>query len=141
MTGEQLALVRETWTRAEPRILEGRGALYDRLFALDPGTRRLFAGRDLVEAERKLIGMLGRIAGTLGEPEALFPLLAEQGRRHVGYGIREADYETMGAALLWMLEQALGDELTPEARAAWREAYLLVTAVMRRAASPSLGSG
>jgi hemoglobin-like flavoprotein len=36
--------------------------------------------------------------------------------------------------LLWVLEQNLGEEFTPEVRAAWAEAYLTVATVMRRAA-------
>jgi len=37
--------------------------------------------------------------------------------------------------VLWSLEQGLGEAFTPEVRAAWTEAYLLVSTIMRRAAA------
>ena len=45
------------------------------------------------------------------------------GRRHAGYGVRPEHYDTVGAALLWTLEQGLGDAFTDDVRAAWAEAY------------------
>ena len=41
----------------------------------------------------------------------------------------------MEAALVWLLDQVLGEEFTPELREAWSEAYLLVSSIMRRAAA------
>jgi hemoglobin-like flavoprotein len=50
----------------------------------------------------------------------------------VHYGVKDPDYETVGAALLWTIEQGLGDAFTPAVREAWSEAYLLVATLMRR---------
>ena len=41
------------------------------------------------------------------------------GRRHVGYGVTDAHYDTVGGALLWTLEQRLGPEFTPDVKAPW----------------------
>jgi nitric oxide dioxygenase len=49
--------------------------------------------------------------------------------------VKDDDYASIGAALLWLLEQVLGEEFTPELKDAWSEAYLLVASVMRRAAA------
>jgi hemoglobin-like flavoprotein len=149
MTPEQQELVRESWRRFEP-TLKGAGArFYERLFALDPVVERLFAGVDMAEQERKLMAMLAEIVRVLDRPAELVGSVAGLGRRHVHYGVKDADYESVGAALLWTLEQALGDDFTPEVRAAWNEAYLTVATVMRRAAArevitgerPALGPG
>ena len=51
------------------------------------------------------------------------------------YGVKDDDYGAIGAALLWLLEQVLGEEFTPELREAWSEAYLLVSSIMRRGAA------
>ena len=40
--------------------------------------------------------------------EALVPALADLGRRHAQYGVTANYYDTVGAALLWTLEQGLG---------------------------------
>ena len=54
---------------------------------------------------------------------------------HVGYGVREEHYATVGAALLWTLEQGLGEGFTPETRDAWAAAYGLLSSAMIEAAA------
>ena len=66
-------------------------------------------------------------------PEQLVPALERLGRRHAGYGVCDAHYESVGAALLWTLAQGLGAAWTPAAQAAWTEAYALIAGVMRHA--------
>src|SRR5262249_31290847 len=58
------------------------------------------------------------------------------GRRHAGYGVKERDYETVGEALLWTLEQGLGPGFTPEIREAWTGFYQLVADTMLGAPGP-----
>ena len=66
--------------------------------------------------------------------EALLPAIQDLGRRHAGYGTTDAHYDSVGQALLWTLEQALGEGWTPEVAAAWADAYGTVAKVMRDAA-------
>ena len=141
MTPEQQDLVRESWRRFEPTMREAGAQFYDRLFALDPVLQRLFAGVDMAEQEQKLMAMLAQIVQVIDRPDQLVGPVAGLGRRHVHYGVKDADYESVGAALLWTLEQALGDAFTPEVRAAWSEAYLVVATVMRRAAAREVITG
>ncbi len=141
MTPEQQELVRESWRRFEPTLQEAGAQFYDRLFALDPVLQRLFAGVDIAAQEQKLMAMLAQIVQVIDRPEELVGPVAALGRRHVHYGVKDADYESIGAALLWTLEQALGDNFTPEVRAAWTEAYLTVAMVMRRAAAREMITG
>jgi hemoglobin-like flavoprotein len=70
----------------------------------------------------------------LDRPEALLPALAALGRRHAGYGVNKHDYETVGEALLWTLEQGLGPSFTPDIREAWAALYRLVADTMCEAA-------
>jgi len=116
------------------RIADVAAALfYRRLFELDPTLRSLFKG-DLKEQGRKLMDMLTLAVKGLDRPEALLPALAALGRRHAGYGVNEHDYETVGEALLWTLEQGLGPSFTPDVREAWEAVYGLVARAMREAA-------
>ena len=135
MTPEQQDLVRESWQRFDPTAREAGVQFYERLFELDPMAQQLFAGVDMAEQERKLMAMLAQIVQAIDRPEDLVSSVAALGRRHVHYGVKDADYESVGAALLWTLEQGLGDAFTPDVRAAWAEAYLMVATVMRRAAT------
>ena len=141
MTKEQRALVRESWLRCQPTLRQAGAQFYERLFALDPAVRRLFAGTDMAAQQRKLVGMLTEIVAELDRPEALVPNVSALGRKHVHYGVRDADYETVGAALLWTIEQSLGDGFTPAVRQAWTEAYLLVATLMRRGAGRTSSAG
>jgi len=52
------------------------------------------------------------------------------------YGVRAQDYDTVGAALLWTLEQALGAQWTEEMCAAWSAAYTLLATAMQTASAP-----
>lgn len=135
MTNEQRALVRETWLRCQPTLRQAGAQFYERLFLLDPAARRLFAGTDMATQQRKLVGMLTEIVAQLDRPESLVPNVSALGRQHLHYGVKPADYETVGAALLWTIEQGLGDSFTPAVREAWTEAYLLVATLMRRGAA------
>jgi hemoglobin-like flavoprotein len=59
------------------------------------------------------------------------------GRRHVTYGVRPEHYYTVGAALLWTLEQRLGAAFTPAVREAWVAAYGVLANTMRDATEMS----
>ena len=45
--------------------------------------------------------------------------------------MKNAHYDTVGSALLWKLEQGLGDKCTPAVRDAWAAAYSLLADVMQ----------
>jgi len=126
----QKALVQTSFAQAQPIADAAAAMFYSRLFELDPTLRPLFKG-DMEEQGRKLMEMLTLAVKGLDRPEALLPALTLLGRRHAGYGVKEHDYETVGEALLWTLEQGLGPSFTPEVREAWTALYGFVADTMR----------
>ena len=70
-----------------------------------------------------------------GEPDKLVPAVESLGVRHAGYGVVDKHYGTVAEALLWALEQGLGDTFTAEVKAAWTEIYGLLATVMKGAAA------
>jgi nitric oxide dioxygenase len=106
---------------------------YAELFAIDPSLRRMFS-TDMIVLGRKLMEMLGRIVASLDEPETIVPEVRELALRHLGYGVEAHHYTTAGTALLRTMRHELGDEFTPEARAAWAAAYQFISDTMREAA-------
>jgi hemoglobin-like flavoprotein len=126
----QKALVQTSFAQVRPIADEAAALFYNRLFELDPTLRPLFKG-DLKEQGRKLMEMLTLAVKGLDRPEALLPALAALGRRHAGYGVNKHDYETVGEALLWTLEQGLGPSFTPDIREAWTALYRFVADTMR----------
>lgn len=57
------------------------------------------------------------------------------GRRHLNYGVQDEHYDTVAGALLWTLEQGLGEAFTDEVKEAWTAAYVLMAGVMKDAAA------
>lgn len=127
-------MVQESWLKIDPIADTAATLFYDRLFELDPTLRPLFAFTDLHEQKKKLMQTLTVVVRGLYKLDELTPALEALGRRHVGYRVQDAHYETVGQALLWTLEQGLGDAFTPTLRDAWAETYHLVTSAMQRGA-------
>jgi len=134
MTLENIAAIRRTWDLVVPIADEAAALFYDRLFEIDPTVKPLFKATDMTAQRRKLMDVIGTVVGNLEEIETLIPTVEALGRRHVGYGVEDRHYETVGAALLWTLEQGLGDQWSEDAAAAWSEAYGLLSGVMRESA-------
>jgi len=134
MPPEQRARVKETWRKGAPRADAAARLFYDRLFEIDPTTQPLFKTIDLADQRRKLIQALTMVVQGLDHLETLVPMIADLGRRHAQFGVTDAHYDTVGAALLWTLEQGLGSAWTPEVKVAWSCAYALLADVMRGAA-------
>jgi hemoglobin-like flavoprotein len=65
----------------------------------------------------------------------ILPALRELGRRHAGYRVTDAHYDTVGAALIWTLEQGLGDDFTSEVQGAWINVYTLLAGTMKQASA------
>lgn len=138
MTAEQVKQVQETWDKVVPISAQAAALFYGKLFELDPELKPLFKS-DISEQGKKLMQMINVAVRGLSEPAKLLPAVEELGRRHVGYGVREKDYDTVGAALLWTLEQGLGPAFTPEVKAAWTETYVVLASTMQKAAAATIG--
>ena len=110
---------------------------YQRLFELDPSLRQLFTQTDMVEQRKKLMQMITVAVRGLTRFDELVPAVEALGNRHAGYGVTDAHYDTVAAALLWTLEQGLGEGFTPEVRDAWIETYTILVTVMQYGASQS----
>jgi hemoglobin-like flavoprotein len=67
----------------------------------------------------------------LSNLDKLVPAVKALGARHAGYGVTAADYAVVGEALVWTLEQGLGNEFKPEVRAAWAKVYDMLAAAMQ----------
>lgn len=134
MTPEQQRLVRESWERIAPAAPGAAALFYERLFTIDPSLRSLFATADMSAQGSKLMDVISVAVHSLARLEKVVPALRILGRRHAAeYGVTDADYDTVGSALLWTLERGLGAFFTAEVRDAWATAYGLLAGVMRAA--------
>lgn len=133
MTPQQIDLVQASWKQVAPVAESAAQMFYGRLFFLDPSLRPLFLG-DMREQGQKVMAMISYTVNGLTRLQVLLPAIRALGQRHATYGVRPEHYYTVGAALLWTLEQGLGTAFTPEVREAWVTAYSVLAKTMRDAA-------
>jgi hemoglobin-like flavoprotein len=133
VTPDQVRLVQHSFAALAPRAEEVAVLFYERLFGLDPALRAMFPA-DMAGQRRKLMAVLAKTVQALERPRALAPLLDALGRRHAGYGVRDAHYDTLGEALSETLRLSLGEAFDAETEAAWAACYALVATAMREAA-------
>ncbi|HET6852798.1 MAG TPA: globin family protein [Pyrinomonadaceae bacterium] len=130
MTNEQIKLVQDSFRQVAPIAETAAQLFYARLFELDPDLELLFKG-NLSEQGRKLMQMLGLAVNSLDRMDHLLPVVRSLGTRHVSYGVRDNDYDTVGRALLWTLRKGLGEAFTPDVEAAWSNVYATLASAMQ----------
>ena len=118
----------------EPIAEAAAELFYGRLFELDPDLRSLFKG-DMKDQGKMLMTTLKIAVKGLDNLEKLIPVLQELGSRHGGYGVKDRDYDTVAAALIWTLGQGLKDHFTPEVEESWVAIYTVMADTMKAAAS------
>jgi hemoglobin-like flavoprotein len=142
LTAEDRAVVVHSWRLVVPIAETAADLFYRRLFELKPEYRALFPD-DMAKQKRKLVTMLAFIVKAMdwmeddwqeevAEEDDLCLVVLAMGRRHTSlYKIPDASYDTVGAALLWTLDQGLGEAFTDEVRAAWTKLYGVVATTMK----------
>src|SRR4051812_47887639 len=126
MTPQQITLVQQSFAQVKPIAATAADLFYNRLFTLDPSLRGMFK-KDMGQQGQMLMSMIGAAVGGLRDLDKLAPVVRQLGARHVAYGVKTEHYATVGAALLWTLEQGLGDAFTPEMHDAWAATYGLLS--------------
>ena len=134
MTPEQVKMVQASFAMVEPIADTAADIFYDRLFEIAPDVRPMFPA-DMKDQKKKLMQTLSVAVKNLHKVETILPVVEELGARHVGYGVKDEHYDSVGAALLYTLEAGLGDDWTPELCDAWTETYLTLAGVMKQAAA------
>ncbi len=134
MTPSEIAHVKKSFALIEPASEQAGSMFYARLFEIDPSLRSMFSD-DLKQQSKKLMQVLATVANGLDRIDTLLPAVKALGERHVGYGVSEAHYETVGEALIWTLGKGLGEAFTADVKSAWLTAYTTLSQVMKTAAA------
>lgn len=137
MTPQQIELVKKTWVMVVPISEKAAELFYGRLFELEPSYKAMFKN-DMTEQGKKLMKTINLAVTALDDVEPLIPILKQMGANHVMYGVKDRDYNVVGASLLWTLEQGLGDVFTDEVRNAWGAVYDVLASVMKEGAAESV---
>lgn len=133
MAPDQVKLVQDSFKQVLPIAPQAADLFYNRLFEIAPEVRALFPS-DMSGQKKKLMAMLATAVNGLDKIETIVPAVQGLGRRHVAYGVTPEHYKSVGEALIWTLEQGLGDGFTPNVKAAWLATYDTLQGVMIAAA-------
>lgn len=134
VTPEEVSLVQSSWAKVEPISDTAADLFYGKLFELDSSLKELFPD-DMVEQKKKLMQTLAVCVNGLNDLGEIVPAVQALGKRHNDYKVKEEHYATVGAALLWTLEQGLGEDFTPETKSAWTTVYGVLAGTMKEAAA------
>jgi hemoglobin-like flavoprotein len=134
MTPEQIELVQSSFERVGPDLPALATRFYQELFGRDPALRALFT-TDMALQKVRFAEKLTEIVRAFPRLDELLAHTRALGARHVGYGVRVADYETVGEALVAALAAVLGDSFDAQTSEAWCIAYNLVAETMLEGAA------
>jgi hemoglobin-like flavoprotein len=134
ITSQEKELVVQSFLILSSDIDRTAEIFYGRLFKTLPDASPLFEGTDMREQGRILMRMLDSSVETLSHPDQLREKMTVLGKRHVGYGVEKAHYTSFGEALLWTVEEVLGDEYAPEIGVAWAKAFQMLADIAIAAA-------
>lgn len=134
MTPEEIKLVKDSWTKVLLISETAAELFYGKLFELDSSLKPLFKG-DMKEQGRKLMAILNTAVSSLDKLDTIVPAIQDMGKRHVGYGVKDEHYDTVGEALIWTLGAGLKDDFTEDTKSAWLDVYTLVSTTMKESAS------
>ena len=121
---------------------------YGYLFQDKPQYRDLFP-EDMTRQKRKLVTMLAFIANSIDwtedqwmeevnpEDDLCLVVLALGRRHHNLYKIPDDAYGPVEDALMWSLDQGLGEAFTPDLQQAWTKLYRVLETTMKMGAKAS----
>lgn len=128
--GEKL-LITESFTRIAPISEKVAEVFYNRLFEIAPDTKPLFKTTDMTEQGRKMMQTIATAVGAVYTLDAIAPEMEALGKRHIAYGVTAEQYDHIGDALIWAMEQSLGEDFSPETSAAWKKVYALIAGIAK----------
>ena len=134
MTPEQITLVQSSFARLGPELPALTTRFYQELFGRDPALRALFT-TDMAVQKVRFADKLTELVQSIPRLDELLAHTRALGARHVGYGVRVADYQTVGEALVAALAAVLGDSFDSQTREAWHIAYNLMAETMLEGAA------
>jgi methyl-accepting chemotaxis protein len=126
----RIALLENSFAMLRGRAPQLVARFYDRLFALYPALRSMFAGTDMTDRHNRTLAELNSVVGSLRKPRVLKNTLVQMGRRHARYGAETAHYGAVTGTLLAVMAEFAGDGWTADTESAWTETLQQVVDVM-----------
>lgn len=130
--------IRETFALVQPIASTAAELFYNRLFDIAPQVKPLFKNSDMEQQGRHLMQTIGILVSSIDRLDTFKPHLQKLGQNHIKYGAEPGHYAVVGEALLWTLQQGLGEAFTEEVAEAWTKLYTFVAESAIEAYEPQL---
>lgn len=129
MTQDQIAMVKLSFEKLRPIAQVAGELFYANLFEIAPQARAMFR-TPIPEQAGKLMYTLSYVVTHLHTPETILDDVRKLAVKHVQYGAQPEHYAIVGTALLKTLEQGLGNDWNEDLKAAWAEAFGMISDAM-----------
>jgi serine/threonine protein kinase/class 3 adenylate cyclase/hemoglobin-like flavoprotein len=123
-------LVQSSFEKVAARKQEAARMFYEKLFAIAPHVKPMFAGVDIHVQGAMLMNMLAAAVKGLDRLDELKPVLEDLGRRHAGYGVRVEHFAAVEECLLYTIKTITGDDFTLDVQLAWTRIYNFIAQTM-----------
>ena len=133
-TGFDAYLVKESFQRVMSNAALAMEYFYSHLFTVSPETRGMFP-MGMSQMRDRLFAGLAKLVWSLDSPEESGAYLAQLGRDHRKYGVKDRHYQAFFIALLATAAHFNGADWTPETDTAWQGALAYAARTMRSAAA------
>lgn len=127
-------LVKESFAQLTENALLAMEYFYSHLFTISPETRAMFP-MSMRQMREHVFAAMSRMVWSMDSPEQLTAYLAQLGRDHRKYGVKEKHYHAFFTALRATVQFFSGPDWTPETAAAWDGALAYAACTMRSAAA------
>ena len=134
MNRESIARVQRSHAALTARAVDLPSRFYERLFAADPGVRRLFP-EDLTRLRAHFHAALALVVRNLDDVEVLGQSLRDLGVQHVHWGAQPKHYFTVREALMTALKELSGEDWSVELDQDWRDAIGTIASFMLEGAA------
>src|SRR5262249_28262219 len=137
VTQEQKDLIRASFSKLAPEGDRVASRFYARLFEIEPSLRPMFLG-GLRFQKVKFIDMLASALESMEHLDNVVAVVWQLGKRHAGYGVKDAHYDIVRAALLHALSEEIGTSNSDATIEAWGELFDLMASAMKQAGAEGM---
>lgn len=130
LTDSQIEMVQESFAKVVPIADTAASIFYGRLFEIAPQVKPMFGNADMSEQGKKLMTTIGIAVKGLTDLEKIVPTVQRLGVAHIEYGVKKEHFPIVGEALLYTLEQGLGEDWSAELSEAWATTYQVLADTM-----------
>jgi hemoglobin-like flavoprotein len=129
MESRKIELVQLSFAKVKPHIDKVSELFYKYFFEESDEIRSLFKG-DLNKQRQMFMSALNLAINSLSNLGRITPIIEELGSRHVHFGAKPEQFDSLGRSLVRSMKEVAPDIFDSETEMAWNEALELIFQIM-----------